>query len=51
MTLVTGLMSRALGACPVCGREVERTHAFNGLRLVDSYSCYRCGPTRYQVAA
>lgn len=47
---VKGTMSKAEGACPVCGRNVERRHSFNGQRLADSYQCYRCGPTTYAVA-
>jgi predicted RNA-binding Zn-ribbon protein involved in translation (DUF1610 family) len=45
-----GTMAKAEGACPVCGCTVERRHSFNGRRLVDSYQCYRCGPTTYAVA-
>lgn len=50
MTLV-GISTTSTGACPSCGRAVQHTHSFNGLRLVDAYACYRCGPTRYVVAA
>lgn len=45
-----GKFSGARGCCPVCGRDVERTHAFNGARLLDRYGCFRCGPTEYVVA-
>lgn len=50
MLLHKGTYAKAEGACPVCGRNVERRHSFNGRRLVDSYQCYRCGPTTYAVA-
>lgn len=49
-TLLIGKLAGARGACPVCGRDVERTHAFNGARLMDRYGCYRCGVTEYVVA-
>ena len=45
-----GKLSASRGACPVCGRDVARTHAFNGARLLESYGCHRCGPTSYVVA-
>ena len=48
--LAKGFLAKAQGACPVCGRNVQRRHSFNGHRLVDSYDCYRCGPTTYAVA-
>lgn len=48
--MTVGLMSGARGACPVCGRDVERRHLFDGARLRDSYGCLRCGPTVYSVA-
>lgn len=44
-----GKFSGARGACPVCGHDVQRTHAFNGARIAESYGCYRCGPTVYTV--
>lgn len=47
--MLLGLLSRANGCCPSCGRDVARTHAFDGLRLLDTYACGRCGPTAYQV--
>ena len=50
MTLVRGIWSGARGACPVCGNDVQRTHAFNGARLTDAYACGRCGPTEYRVS-
>ena len=49
MLLMSGTFSHARGSCPVCGRDVQRNHAFNGSRLVDTYACYRCGPTEYRV--
>jgi len=49
MLLMAGTFAHARGSCPVCGSDVERTHAFNGSRLVDQYACYRCGPTEYRV--
>jgi len=48
--LVTGKISNTRGCCPVCGRDVSLTHKFNGARLLESYGCYRCGPTTYKVA-
>lgn len=50
MLVRKGVFARTEGACPVCGRNVERRHSFNGVRLRDSYECYRCGPTVYAVA-
>jgi ribosomal protein S27AE len=44
-----GLLARTHGSCPICGSDVARTHAFDGDRLRDAYSCYRCGPTEYAV--
>lgn len=49
LMLLTGMFAGARGACPVCGKDVELRHAFNGVRLTDSYGCYRCGPTTYSV--
>lgn len=46
----SGLFSHTTGACPCCGRDVARTHAFDGARLLDTYACRRCGPTAYRVA-
>lgn len=46
-----GFYAGAEGCCPVCGRDVPRRHSFNGVRLVDAYQCYRCGPTVYAVRA
>ena len=51
MLALAGTFSHTTGACPVCGSDVSRNHAFNGSRLVDTYSCYRCGPTEYRVKA
>jgi predicted RNA-binding Zn-ribbon protein involved in translation (DUF1610 family) len=51
MLLLSGTLSLARGSCPVCGLDVRRDHSFNGSRLVDTYSCYRCGPTEYRVKA
>lgn len=45
-----GKMANTRGCCPVCGRDVELRQSFNGLRLQESYGCYRCGPTTYRVA-
>lgn len=45
-----GKLSSSRGACPVCGRDVALTHAFNGARLMDRYGCFRCGPTEYSVS-
>ncbi len=50
MLVRKGIYSNAEGCCPVCGKNVARRHSFNGRRLVDSYACYRCGPTEYVVA-
>ena len=50
MLALKGIFSNAQGCCPVCGKDVARRHSFNGHRLVDSYQCYRCGPTTYAVA-
>ena len=50
MPAMKGILAHAHGSCPVCGRDVQRRHSFNGVRLVDSYQCYRCGPTTYAVA-
>ncbi len=47
----TGKLCNTRGFCPVCGRDVERRQSFNGMRLVESYGCYRCGPTTYTVTA
>lgn len=47
--MIVGTLAGARGACPVCGNDVARTHAFNGARLLDRYGCYRCGPTEYVV--
>ncbi|MFA5862224.1 MAG: hypothetical protein WDA16_11075 [Candidatus Thermoplasmatota archaeon] len=51
MMLLAGTFTHTTGSCPVCGHEVARTHAFDGRRLRDAYSCYRCGPTAYTVRA
>ena len=48
---VVGKLQGARGACPVCGTDVARTHAFNGARLLDRYGCFRCGVTEYVVMA
>lgn len=48
--LKLGKMANTLGCCPVCGHEVAVRQSFNGLRLLESYGCYRCGPTTYTVA-
>ncbi|HWH09351.1 MAG TPA: hypothetical protein VNX21_09130 [Candidatus Thermoplasmatota archaeon] len=48
--MLLGLLSRTTGCCPSCGRAVQRTHAFDGARLMDTYACGRCGPTAYRVA-
>lgn len=45
-----GKMANTRGCCPVCGRDVELRQSFNGVRLQESYGCYRCGPTTYRVA-
>ena len=48
--LKLGKMANTRGCCPVCGTEVALQQSFNGLRLKESYGCYRCGPTTYVVA-
>lgn len=50
-TISLGILHKTRGACPVCGRDVERRHTYNGHRLQESYGCYRCGPTTYTVRA
>lgn len=49
-TLKLGKMANTRGCCPVCGHDVAVQQSFNGVRLMESYVCYRCGPTRYVVA-
>ena len=49
-TLKLGKMANTLGCCPVCGHEVSVRQSFNGQRLLESYGCYRCGPTEYVSA-
>lgn len=51
MMLLSGTFTHTTGSCPVCGKDVQRTHAFDGRKLRDAYSCYRCGPTTYAVRA
>ena len=48
--LKLGKMANSRGCCPVCGQDVSLRQSFNGVRLVESYGCYRCGPTSYTVA-
>lgn len=50
-SMTVGKMNGARGCCPSCGRDVQRTHSFNGARLRESYTCWRCGPTEYTVTA
>lgn len=48
--LKLGKLANTRGCCPVCGHDVAVRRSFNGLRLLQSYGCYRCGPTDYVVA-
>lgn len=51
MTMLNvGKITRTNACCPVCGHEVEARSSYNGRRLVQSFGCYRCGPTEYVVA-
>ncbi len=47
--MMVGVMAGASGACPVCGKTVSRTHAFNGLTLTERYACARCGDSVYRA--
>jgi hypothetical protein len=49
-TLKLGKMANTRGCCPICGHDVALRQSFNGVRLLESYACYRCGPTSYTVA-
>lgn len=49
--MTIGLLSRSRGACPRCGRDVDLTHRFNGLSLVDTYGCRRCGDVSYTLVS
>ena len=49
-SMLVGKLSTTRGCCPVCGHDVDLRSSFNGVRLVQSYGCYRCGPTQYMVA-
>lgn len=50
MVVKVGKLAKSVGCCPVCGHEVALQQSFNGIRLSESYGCYRCGPTTYVVA-
>lgn len=51
MTMMNvGKITRTSACCPVCGHEVDMRSSFNGRRLLQSFGCYRCGPTEYVVA-
>ena len=50
MVMKLGTLANSVGCCPVCGNEVALKQSFNGVRLSESYGCYRCGPTTYVVA-
>lgn len=49
-TMNVGKLTHTRGCCPVCGNEVDLRSSFNGRRFLQSYGCYRCGPTEYVVA-
>lgn len=50
MVVKVGKLANSVGCCPVCGHDVALQQSFNGVRLSESYGCYRCGPTTYVVA-
>ncbi|HUR70015.1 MAG TPA: hypothetical protein VM370_12280 [Candidatus Thermoplasmatota archaeon] len=50
MTII-GKLANTRGCCPVCGNDVQLRQSFNGVRFLQSYGCYRCGPTQYVVSA
>lgn len=45
--MLHGILLSATGACPVCGQDCNRTHAFNGHVLTDRYDCAACGESVY----
>lgn len=47
---MTGTLALAAGACPVCGRDVARTHGWNGSAVSDRYACASCGESVYLSA-
>lgn len=48
--MMAGTLLQATGACPVCGRNVARTHGWNGTTMSDRYACAACGESVYLSA-
>lgn len=47
VTMFSGGRTATTGACPGCGDEVERVHAWSTGSSSDAYDCPACGPFTY----
>lgn len=47
LVLLSGVIAKSTGSCPICGSPVPLRHAVGRGRVADHYACATCGPVVY----